>query len=377
MASGPNETSEPRERPRTSTRDRDELRERLERWLAGRFGKASVSPLAGPTTNGMSSETLLFDARWGEGGEERSASLVGRLAPDPASVPVFPTYDMERQFRVMETVASLDVLPIPKVLWCETDPAVLGAPFFVMERVEGEVPPDIAPYTFGQSWLSKASPSQLASLQEKSVGLLAALFRIDRGEERFGFLHSSLPGATALRRFVAEQRAFYDWASADGLRSPLIERGFDWVEEHWPEEEGPTVLSWGDARIGNILYQEYAPVAVLDWEMAALGPPELDVGWMITLHRFFDDLTQASGLPGMPDFLRRDEVVASYARATGYTPRDMDFFTFLAALRHAVIMFRIARRSAHFGEAEIPQDVDDMIIHRAMVEKMLDGAYWA
>ena len=60
-------------RPRTSTRDRGELRERLERWLARRFGDAEVSPLAGPTTNGMSSETLLFDASWREGGVRKSA----------------------------------------------------------------------------------------------------------------------------------------------------------------------------------------------------------------------------------------------------------------------------------------------------------------
>jgi aminoglycoside phosphotransferase (APT) family kinase protein len=78
----------------------------------------------------------------------------------------------------------------------------------------------------------------------------------------------------------------------------------------------------------------------------------------------------------MPGFLRRDEVVASYADSTGYTPRDMDFYTMLAALRHGIVMFRIARRSAHFGEAELPPDVDDMIIHRAMLERMSEGEYW-
>jgi aminoglycoside phosphotransferase (APT) family kinase protein len=368
--------SEPAERPQTSTRDRGELRERLERWLVARFGEAAVSPLAGPTTNGMSSETLLFDARWREGGAERSASLVARVAPDPSAVPVFPTYDMERQFRVMRTVGELGALPVPTALWCETDAAVLGAPFLVMERVEGEVPPDILPYTFGQSWLAKASAEQLAAMQERSVALLAGLFRIDRPETHFGFLHSGLAGATPLRRFVAEQRAFYEWVAGDGLRSPLIERGFDWLDEHWPREEGPTVLSWGDSRIGNILYRDFEPVAVLDWEMAALGPPELDVGWMIALHRFFDDLTQAAGMAGMPDFLRRDDVAASYEKQTGYAPRDLDFYTLLAALRHGIVMFRIGRRAAHFGEAEIPADVDDMITHRAMLERMVAGTYW-
>ncbi len=363
-------------RPRTSTRDRGELRERLERWLVRRFGEAEVSALAGPATNGMSSETLLFDASWREGGARRSAALVGRVAPDPAAVPVFPTYDMERQFRVMQALGALAAVPIPRVLWCETDPAALGAPFLVMERIDGEVPPDILPYTFGQSWLAQGTPAQLEQLQEKSVGLLAALFRIDRPAERFAFLAPTKPGVTPLRRFAAELRGFYDWVAADGLRSPLLERCFAWLDAHWPQHEGPTLLSWGDARIGNILYRDFAPVAALDWEMAALGPPELDVGWMITLHRFFDDLTQQAGMPGLPGLLKRDDVAASYEKQTGYAPRDLDFYTLLAALRHGIVMFRISRRAAHFGEATLPADVDDMISHRRMLERMLAGEYW-
>jgi aminoglycoside phosphotransferase (APT) family kinase protein len=281
---------------------------------------------------------------------------------------------MERQFRVMQRLGEAQALPLPRVLWCEADPAPLGAPFFVMERVEGEVPPDIPPYTFGQSWLSRGTPEQLARLQDGSIALLAALFRLERPEERFGFLGS--PGATPLRRFVAELRGFYEWVAADGLRSPLLERCFGWLDASWPRHEGPTVLSWGDARIGNVLYREFEPVAALDWEMAALGPPELDLGWMITLHRFFDDLTVSAGMPGMPDLLRRDDVAASFEKQTGYAPRDLDFYTLLAALRHGIVMFRIARRMSHFGEAKLPEDVDDMIAHRRMLERMLAGAYW-
>jgi aminoglycoside phosphotransferase (APT) family kinase protein len=363
-------------RPRTSTRDRAEMRERLERWMRARFGAAEVSPLGGPTSNGMSSETLLFEASWREGGAMRRAALVGRVAPDPAAVPVFPTYDMERQFRVMATLGELAVIPIPRVLWCETDPTALGAPFFVMERAPGQVASDIPPYTFGQGWLAQGSPEQLARLEAGSVDLLAALFRIEKPEQRFAFLASKLPGDTPLRRFVAELRGFYDWVSADGVRSPLLERCFAWLEAHWPRHEGPTVLSWGDARIGNVLYEDFRPVAALDWEMAALGPPELDLAWMITLHRFFDDLTRNAGMPGLPDLLRRDRVAARFERETGYAPRDLDFYTMVAALRHGIVMFRIARRMAHFGEAELPADVDDRIAHRAMLEAMVEGRYW-
>jgi aminoglycoside phosphotransferase (APT) family kinase protein len=136
-------------------------------------------------------------------------------------------------------------------------------------------------------------------------------------------------------------------------------------------------LSWGDSRIGNILYRDFEPVAVLDWEMAGLAPPEVDLGWLIFLHRFFEDIAADNGLPGLPDLLRRDEVAAAYESMTGYTPQDLDFYTMYAATRHGIIMFRIYRRAIHFGEADAPDDVDDMISLRRTLEEMLAGTYWS
>jgi aminoglycoside phosphotransferase (APT) family kinase protein len=365
-------------RPRTSTRDRGELRARLERWLAGRLPERAaptVSPLEGPTSTGMSTETLLFEASWREAGQTRRQALVARVAPDPSAVPVFPEYDMPRQFRILDTLGRLGCVPVPRVRWLEPDPGPLGAPFLVMDRVAGRVPPDIMPYTFG-SWLSQASREEQARLQEASVGILAALFRIEAPEQRFAFLAAEPAGASPMRRHADGQRAYYAWVAADGLRSPLIERCFAWLDANWPRHESVTVLSWGDARIGNVLYAGFEPAAVLDWEMAALAPPEVDLGWMIALHRFFDDIAVAQGLPGMPHFLRRDDVAASFERQTGHAPRDLDFYTLYAALRHAIVMFRIARRAAHFGEGALPDDVDSAIPHRAMLEKMLAGTHW-
>jgi aminoglycoside phosphotransferase (APT) family kinase protein len=137
------------------------------------------------------------------------------------------------------------------------------------------------------------------------------------------------------------------------------------------------VISWGDARIGNMMFRDFEPVAVLDWEMAAVGPREVDLAWMIYLHRFLDDLAVQMELPGMPDFMRLDDVVAAYQSFTGYTPKDLEFYTLYAALRHAIVMSRVARRSILFGEMEMPDDPDDLIMHRATVEQMLDGRYWS
>ncbi len=179
---------------------------------------------------------------------------------------------------------------------------------------------------------------------------------------------------------MAAQFAYYQWVVADHPRSPLIERGFARLERLWPADEGPAVLSWGDARVGNIIYQGFAPAAVLDWEMAAIGPRELDLGWLIFLHRFFQDLTEGSGLPGLPDFLERGQVAAQYAEASGHTPRDLDFYTLYAALRHAVVMLRIAYRQIHFGESAPPDGdgaaVDRLILHRGTLEAMIEDRYW-
>jgi aminoglycoside phosphotransferase (APT) family kinase protein len=187
----------------------------------------------------------------------------------------------------------------------------------------------------------------------------------------------ALPGeGDTLRRHVRAQRYYYDWVVDGRARSPLIEAAFDRLEELWPREPGHAVLNWGDARIGNVVYDGFEPVAVLDWEMAALAPREVDLGWTVYLHRFFQDLTVAFGQRGLPDFLRRDRVEARYARLTGHTPRDMDFYTLYAALRHAIVMLRIAYRQVHFGEASVPADPDTLILHHGSLRAMVQGSYW-
>ncbi|MBL1109269.1 phosphotransferase family protein [Streptomyces sp. 5-8] len=358
-------------RPRTSTRDPGELTRRLTAWLGTRLPGAEAAGVTVPASNGMSSETLLFDL---DHPRPPVPSCALRLAADPAAYTVFPEYDLARQYRTLKLVAERTDVPVPRVLWLEEDPAPLGAPFFVMERVAGRVPPDVMPYTYEGSWLHAASEAEREHLEAATVGLLARLHdRIPAAEA--GFL--ALPGpGDALRRHVTAQRAYYAWVT-DGLaRSPLIEAAFDRLEQLWPREPGEPVLTWGDARIGNVVYDGFDPVAVLDWEMAALAPREVDLGWTIYLHRFFQDLTTGSGQRGLPGLLRRDRVEARYARLTGHTPRDMDFYTLYAALRHAIVMLRIAYRQVHFGEAAVPADPDTLILHHGSLRAMVQGTYW-
>ncbi|MCE4945316.1 phosphotransferase family protein [Streptomyces albulus] len=371
-------------RPRTTTRDPEELTRRLSAWLATRLPGARATGATVPASNGMSSETLLFDLDLdldhpaapppgpAPGGVPTSCAL--RLAADPAAYTIFPRYDMPRQYRTMRLVADHTDLPVPHAFWLEEDPAHLGAPFFVMARAAGRVPPDVMPYTYEGNWLHDASDAERDRLEAASVSVLARLHdQVPLDAAQF----LAAPGiGDPLRRHVDAQHAYYTWV-VDGLpRSPLIERGFAWLADHWPDDPGGTVLTWGDARIGNIVYDGFEPAAILDWEMAALGPRELDLGWMIYLHRFFQDLTRSGGQHGLPELLRRDRVEDRYAALTGHPPRAMEFHTLYAALRHAIVMLRVAYRQVHFGEVPVPADPDGLILHRDTLEAMLAGRYW-
>ncbi|MFG2206782.1 phosphotransferase family protein [Streptomyces sp. NPDC048638] len=387
-------------RPRTTTRDPEDLTRRLTAWLGTRLPGARATAATVPGSNGMSSETLLFDIdhpgppspelaapspgsrprTTGVGPDGRGdipASCALRLAADPAAYTIFPRYDMARQYRTMRLVADRTDLPVPRTLWLEEDPAHLGAPFFVMARAVGRVPPDVMPYTYEGNWLHDATDGERERLEAASVSVLARLHdQVPLSEARF--LSSGAGNGTELRRHVEAQRAYYAWVVDGRPPSPVIERGFAWLAENWPSDPGETVLTWGDARIGNIVYgPDFEPSAILDWEMAALGPRELDLGWMVYLHRFFQDLTESSGNRGLPAFLRRDRIEERYERLTGHTPRDMEFHTLYAALRHAVVMLRVAYRQVHFGEVPVPDDADALILHRDTLEAMIAGRYWS
>jgi len=350
------------------------MRSRLEAWLTTQLpagAEPQIPHLEATSANGMSSETILFTAEWTESNAAKSEELVVRIAPDPSDVPVFPSYDLERQFEVIRLVGELSDVPVPKVWWSDAQGTATGVPLFVMGRVDGIVPPDVMPYNFGDSWLFDATPEQQRTLQDSSIEVLANLHGIDNAAERFSFLqYDAALGDTALRRRIAHAKDWYEYAR-EGHRSTVVERLFAWLDDNWPSDEGPTVVSWGDSRIGNVMYKDFMPCAVLDWEMAALGPRELDLAWMTYSHGVFESLAQVFELPGMPNFLRADDAAATYESLTGHTPRNLDWYSAFAAVQWAIVFVRTGLRAVHFGTEEMPAEVDDFIRHRDAIERML------
>lgn len=358
-----------------STLDRGEARARLEGWLARRLGAGTtvaIPEVTSPSSSGMSSDTLLFEAHIRTASGEQTLSLVARLAPQPRDIPVFPSYDLSSQFRLLETVAAHSKVPVPRVRWLELDASVLGTPFLVMERVVGRVPPDVPPYVFS-GWLLEASDAERRELERTTIEAMAGLHAIDPKRAKADFLEFPVKGETPLERHVQNQRDYYAWTSADGVRHPILERTFAWLDAHWPEREGPAVISWGDSRIGNVIYDGFRPAALLDWEMAGLAPREVDLGWLCFMHSFFHDIASAMGMQGLPDFLRLSNAAREYERASGHSPRDLVWYYTYAALRHGIVMARIQRRTIAFGQSQWGDDPDAVIPHRPTLERLLDG----
>jgi aminoglycoside phosphotransferase (APT) family kinase protein len=325
-------------------RDLDETRTRLARWLASVLPEASditVANLASPSSSGFSNETLLFDLSWREAGERRREELVIRI--QPTGFPVFPHYDVGLQFRTMQLLEPTDV-PVPKMMWLEEeDSELFGAPFYVMRRVNGRVPPDNPPY-HQSGWVTEISPDERRSLWLNGFEAMAKIHRLDHRAAGFGFLEAPQLGASGTDEQIVHYEKYLEWA-ARGRTQPTAEAALDWVKANRPTGE-PRGLVWGDARIGNMIFDGTEPAAVIDWEMVCTGSPEMDVGWAIFLDRHHSEGIETPRLEGFPSY---EETVAHYEKHSGHTVKHLHYYEVFTGFRFAVIMMRLAQQLVEYG----------------------------
>ena len=328
------------------TRDPETTAGQLGEWLGQRFpdrGGAEVTRVDVPPGSGFSGETLLVDARWGDGSEE---DLVVRVAPT-AHVLFFEP-DFAGQHQVM---AALDVhtdVPMPEMLAYEDDERWLGAPFSLMRRVDGEAPADRPSYT-ESGFVVDGTVDEQRRLYDSG---LEAMCRVHLADWRgLGLEHLSTPerGAPGIDQMLAEVELWWAQAS-DGSPNPVIDAALDWVRTHRPPStpEDQVALCWGDARIGNQLFRDHECVAVLDWEIVALGDPLSDLGWWKFVDRYHSEM---HSLPRPEGFASYDDTVARWAERTGRTvdPALLDFYEVFAGLRFAIVMVRLASSLVEIG----------------------------
>jgi aminoglycoside phosphotransferase (APT) family kinase protein len=271
-------------------------------------------------------------------------------------------------------------VPVPGVLGYEPDPAVLGGPFLLMERTHGRVMADNPPFT-AEGWLLDLEPAEQERHHDAGLKVLADLARFDWQAAGLDFLDRRGACGSVVERleFLGDLLE----RTAGGRNFPLHRAALDSLRRERPTEDGPAVLSWGDARPGNLMYAHDDAVitAVLDWEQATIGSSELDLGWWLFSNRIYSD---GFGLPLPPGFPDRSATIARYEQLSGHSVRDIDFYEAYAGAQIAVIMIGIADRLVAAGA--VPTDAD-MQNHNPVTVALADllglprpdggGASWA
>lgn len=320
-------------------RDLDETAERLARWLAPKLsvapGKVRIENLDAPLGTGFSSDTLLFDAVYDTNGRERREELVARL--EPTEYVVFPTYDIALQCRVLQLLEDTEV-PVPRVRWFEPDRSVLGAPFYLMDRISGRVPSDNPPM-YDEGWIAdELSAAEREQVWWSGLDAMCRVHRLDWKALGFEFLLEPERGKTPLEQQLHYYREYFAWGMPKE-RHPDIVRGLEYLESHEPPED-QVRLCWGDSRLANQIFDDLECVAVLDWEMVRIGDPLQDLAWWLASDRCFSEGLDLERLPGMPS---HEATVTHWQEATGLSTANFPYYTILALTRFSMQMARIGQ----------------------------------
>jgi aminoglycoside phosphotransferase (APT) family kinase protein len=299
------------------------LRRFLDRHDLG-AGELHVEPLG----DGHSNVTFLI--------EREGAEVILRRPPRGPLPP--SAHDVVREARLLERLAGTAVRT-PRVLAVGDDPAILGAPFYLMERVNGTVITHMMPPGL-------ASAGEERRVSEEMVEALAEIHALDlEAAGLSGFGRPSGYLERQLRRFAGL------WELSKTREVPGVERIHEWLLRCRPAS-GPSTLVHGDYRLGNVMFADGAParlVAVFDWEMAAVGDPLADVGYLLTAWTDRDDRAmgplELQPVTRTPGFLSRSEILEYYERVSGRVVPDPLWYQVLGFWKTAIFMEGNYRRA--------------------------------
>jgi aminoglycoside phosphotransferase (APT) family kinase protein len=317
----------------------EELKAALGPWIARQMPDASdvrIVDVEIPQSSGFSNETFLVDAAWSDDDGDHEAELVVRSQAQ--SNVLFPEADLvNQQFRTMQLLGEHTDVPVARMRWAETDPAVLGRPFFVMDRLHGLVPGDSPPYTVS-GFVTEMDPDTRHEWHRNAIEAMARVHAVDWKAVGFDYLdqrHHGALGPEQRHNYLDHYRC---WTLRDAPH-PVIDPAWEWLDAHWPDDGEHVELCWGDARPGNEMFDGTEVIGVFDWEMVSLGNGESDLGWWLFLQRFHTDGNGVSLPEGMLD---RAETVAEWERLRGRRAEHVDFYERLGGFQFCLVMVRLA-----------------------------------
>lgn len=252
----------------------------------------------------------------------------------PPRGPLLPTaHDVLREHRVMSALAGAGY-PVPRpVLACD-DSAVIGAPFYLMQQVNGVVFRNSLPPEF-------SAPAERAIIADQLIRALVALHAID-------YAAAGLGGLGRPDGYIARQIKRWMGQLESARTRPLsdLDAVSAWLQRSMPESL-PAAIVHGDFRLDNVIFASEPParlIAVLDWEMSTLGDPLADLGYLLSFWRepdepastpLPDDMGDVTSLPGFPS---RAALAARYAELSGRHVTHLNFYIVLAIWKLAILL---------------------------------------
>ena len=334
----------------------DALREPFRAWLAARWPDVSeleVGALELPRS-GFSAKTVFAPLRYVRDGQRVEDKVAFRIEnPEPAIYPEqAPGLDVEieLQYRSMELLERTGAVPLARPIAYESDPSILGQPFFVMDFVEGEVMTEDPPYV-ESGFFADATPDERRNIYRRALQTMVDFHTIDW--KRAGFEWLVAPGeAPTVERQIDIWERYMRRELGDRVHEDF-DLGVSWLRAHLPTDLEPA-LSWGDSRPGNIIFRDGEVLAITDFENIAVAPREIDVGWWLLFDRTMHEAIGKERPEGEPT---REEIRAMYAELSGRPTFDTFYYEVLGGIRYAAIVVRVMNRMVSRGQLPADQTI--------------------
>lgn len=333
----------------TESKNDDSLRAPFRDWLARRWPDVKgleVGVFQLPKS-GFSAKTIFVPLTYQRGAETVEDKVVLRIEnPEPAIYPQqAPGLDVEIeiQYRSMELLEKTGKVPLAHPIGYESDPSVLGQPFFVMAFAEGDVMTEDPAYTKA-GFFFEASPDEQRLIYRRAMQMMVDFHTIDYRDAGFEWLvHPEEP--PTLERQID---LWEDYMRRElGDRShPDFDIGVEWLRKNLPAGLEPA-LSWGDSRPGNIIFRNHEVLAITDFENIAVAPREIDVGWWMLFDRTMHEAIENARPKGEPT---RQQARELYAELAGCPTPDTFYYEVLGGVRYAAIVVRVMNRMVKRGQ---------------------------
>lgn len=246
------------------------------------------------------------------------------------------THDMVREARIQQLLRA-EGIPVPEIMAVCEDDSLLGVPFYVMSYLKGVVITDLVPAALGS----------LEQRDATSRAVVDALIQLHRVDVTQGELASLGHAEGYLKRQVQRFSGLWDTNTTRHL--PQIEQLKDWLERNCPRTQSVTVVH-GDYRMGNLMFADHGAasvVGILDWEMATLGDPLADLGYLTATYadpNSTPTIMELTTVTGQPGYWTRQQIVARYAQQSGLDLSALPWYQALALWKSAIFCEAIYTR---------------------------------